>query len=246
MNFSERGTVKKGVMEVDSANALMAQLSVINKKLERLEVSAVGTPVSCGLCGGPHDNHNCSLVQDEQSADAQPTSTKGQPTRVPLAINVAPTPHISITLPNFTRDTSLPPSLRNPPSLVADSEDDPRFHTFVRGVMMNFSMDKIKTVMKFEGPLNTKMSYRTRMIEGNQELDTVIRDLCVEGSIWSLGAQNNPLYLKCSDLNPIARSWHELIIHNIMPTTNQSEVTVNRAVLIHCIMSSLRFGLRKS
>ncbi|MED6202262.1 hypothetical protein PIB30_103587, partial [Stylosanthes scabra] len=40
-----------------------------------------------------------------------------------------------------------------------DSEDGPRFHTFVRGVMVNFSMDRIKTVMKFEGPLNTKMSY---------------------------------------------------------------------------------------
>ncbi|MED6223768.1 hypothetical protein PIB30_077282 [Stylosanthes scabra] len=44
-------------------------------------------------------------------------------------------------------------------------------------------MDRIKTVMKFEGPLNTEMSYRTRMIEGDQELDAVIRDLCVEGSI---------------------------------------------------------------
>ncbi|MED6199898.1 hypothetical protein PIB30_080113 [Stylosanthes scabra] len=119
-----------------------------------------------------------------------------------------------------------------------DSEDDPRFHTFVRGVMVNFSMDRIQTVMKFEGPLNTEMSYRTRMIEGNQELDTMIRDFCVEGSVWSLEARNNPLYLKRSDLNPIARGWHGFIIHNIMPTTNQSEVTLNRAVLIHCIMSS--------
>ncbi|MED6202693.1 hypothetical protein PIB30_108107, partial [Stylosanthes scabra] len=102
-----------------------------------------------------------------------------------------------------------------------DSEDGPRFHTFVRGVMVNFSMDRIKTVMKFEGPLNTKMSYRTRMIEGNQELDTR------------------------SDLNPIVRGWHKFIIHNIMPTTNQSEVTLNRAVLIHCIMSSQEVRVEK-
>ncbi|MED6152633.1 hypothetical protein PIB30_093876 [Stylosanthes scabra] len=87
--------------------------------------------------------------------------------------------------------------------------------------MVNFSMDRIKTLMKFEGPLNTEMSYRTRMIEGNQELDTR------------------------SDLNPIARGWHEFIIHNIMPTTNQSEVTVNRAVLIHCIMSSQEVRVEK-
>ncbi|MED6150855.1 hypothetical protein PIB30_076614 [Stylosanthes scabra] len=46
-------------MEVDSVNALMAQLNVMNKKLEKLEASAVGTQVACGLCGGPHENHSC-------------------------------------------------------------------------------------------------------------------------------------------------------------------------------------------
>ncbi|MED6151204.1 hypothetical protein PIB30_080205 [Stylosanthes scabra] len=96
-----------------------------------------------------------------------------------------------------------------------DNEDGPCFHTFVRGVM------------------------------GNQELDAVIRDLCVEGFVWSLGARNNLLYLKRSDLNPIARGWHEFIIHSIMPTTNQSEVTLNRAVLIHCIMSSQEVRVEK-
>ncbi|MED6152971.1 hypothetical protein PIB30_097055 [Stylosanthes scabra] len=105
-------------------------------------------------------------------------------------------------------------------------------------MLVNFNMDRIKTIMKFEGPLNLETSYRARMAEGNQDLDAVTRDICIEGAIWSLGARNNPLYLKRSDLNPVARGWHEFIIHNIMPTTNQSEVTLNRAVLIHCIMSS--------
>ncbi|MED6212627.1 hypothetical protein PIB30_085307 [Stylosanthes scabra] len=59
------------------------------------------------------------------------------------------------------------------------------------------------------------------MAEGNQDLDAVTRDICIEGAVWSLGARNNPLYLKRSDLNPVARGWHEFIIHNIMPTTNQ-------------------------
>ncbi|MED6164908.1 hypothetical protein PIB30_094615 [Stylosanthes scabra] len=82
------------------------------------------------------------------------------------------------------------------------------------------------------------------MVEGNQDLDAVTRDICVEGA-WSLGARKNPLYLKRSDLNPVARGWHEFIIHNIMPTTNQSEVTLNRAVLIHCIMSSQEVRVEK-
>ncbi|MED6176952.1 hypothetical protein PIB30_093183 [Stylosanthes scabra] len=117
-----------------------------------------------------------------------------------------------------------------------NNEVGPRFHTFVRGMLVNFSMDRIKTIMKFEGPLNSETSYRARMAEGNEDLDAVTRDICIEGAVWSLGARNNPLYLKRSDLNPVARGWHEFIIHNIMPTANQSEVTLNRAVLIHCIM----------
>ncbi|MED6213343.1 hypothetical protein PIB30_092164 [Stylosanthes scabra] len=101
-----------------------------------------------------------------------------------------------------------------------NNEVGPRFHTFVRGMLVNFSMDRIKTIMKFEEPLNSETSYRARMVEGNQDLDAVTRDLCVEGTVWSLGARNNLLYLKRSDLNPVARGWHEFIIHNIMLTTN--------------------------
>ncbi|MED6214623.1 hypothetical protein PIB30_104917 [Stylosanthes scabra] len=126
-----------------------------------------------------------------------------------------------------------------------NNEVGPRFHTFVRGMLVNFNMDRIKTIMKFEGPLNSEISYRARMVEGNQDLHAVTRDICVEGAVWSLGARNNPLYLKRSDLNPVAKGWHEFIIHNIMPTTNQSEVTLNRAVLIHCIMSSQEVRVEK-
>ncbi|MED6125574.1 hypothetical protein PIB30_069702 [Stylosanthes scabra] len=52
-----------------------------------------------------------------------------------------------------------------------NNEVGPRFYTFVRGMLVNFSMDRIKTIMKFEGPLNSETSYRARMVEGNQDLD---------------------------------------------------------------------------
>ncbi|MED6164216.1 hypothetical protein PIB30_087562 [Stylosanthes scabra] len=71
MNTSKRNTVKKGVMEVETVNALMAQLSAMNKKLEKLEASSVSTQASCGLCGGPHEIRNCSLLQDDESVAAQ-------------------------------------------------------------------------------------------------------------------------------------------------------------------------------
>ncbi|MED6213544.1 hypothetical protein PIB30_094420 [Stylosanthes scabra] len=57
----------------------MTQLSTINKKLEKLEASAVGTQVICGICGGPHENHNCISVQDDQFSAAQVNYVGNQP-----------------------------------------------------------------------------------------------------------------------------------------------------------------------
>ncbi|MED6224609.1 hypothetical protein PIB30_085751, partial [Stylosanthes scabra] len=47
----------------------------LNKKLEKLEIAAVGTQLApqaaWGLCGGPHENHNCNLILDDQSSTEQ-------------------------------------------------------------------------------------------------------------------------------------------------------------------------------
>ncbi|MED6175005.1 hypothetical protein PIB30_074418 [Stylosanthes scabra] len=70
-------SVKRGVMEVDTMDALLAQnkpmaqqLTTLNKKMEKLEVAALETQAeiqtTCGLCGGPHDNHNCSLNREDK------------------------------------------------------------------------------------------------------------------------------------------------------------------------------------
>ena len=38
------------------------------------------------------------------------------------------------------------------------------------------------------------------------------------------------------DLKPVARKWLDFIGHSLLPTSNRSEGTVRRAVMIHCIM----------
>ncbi|MED6201289.1 hypothetical protein PIB30_093435 [Stylosanthes scabra] len=115
-------------------------------------------------------------------------------------------------------------------------EDQPHFHTFERGEVVNFGTESIKAVLRLDEQLESDTNFRRWMIPANQELENVIQDLCVRGSTWESGAKNNPLVLKCRGLHPLARGWHEFIIHNILPTSNQSEVTVKRAVLIHCII----------
>ncbi|MED6152001.1 hypothetical protein PIB30_087696, partial [Stylosanthes scabra] len=65
-------------MEVETIDVILAQnkvmaqqLSAMNKKIEKLEVLAVETQTACGLCGGPHENHNYSFAQDYQSSAEQ-------------------------------------------------------------------------------------------------------------------------------------------------------------------------------
>ncbi|MED6164427.1 hypothetical protein PIB30_089979, partial [Stylosanthes scabra] len=50
--------------------AMAQQLITLNKKMEKLEVVTIGTQVettiTCGLCGGPHENYQCHLVKEDQ------------------------------------------------------------------------------------------------------------------------------------------------------------------------------------
>ncbi|MED6141432.1 hypothetical protein PIB30_103360 [Stylosanthes scabra] len=78
----------------------------------------------------------------------------------------------------------------------------------------------------------------TTLLNSDQRLDKVLQDLCIPGATWRLssGQPAQPIQLRRAELKPLARGWHEFIIHSIMPTGNKSEITVARAILIHCII----------
>ncbi|MED6212905.1 hypothetical protein PIB30_087954 [Stylosanthes scabra] len=46
------------------------------------------------------------------------------------------------------------------------------------------------------------------------------------GATWKLstGQQRVPIQLRRQELNPIARGWHELSIHSLIPSSNRSEI----------------------
>ncbi|MED6189925.1 hypothetical protein PIB30_100739, partial [Stylosanthes scabra] len=119
-----------------------------------------------------------------------------------------------------------------------DVEDSREFRTFVRGVSFGFSKERIRAILELKGPLDSETSFNVRKLRANRDTDAILRDICVEGAVWETGAHMNPLKLRRQDLTPLARGWHDFIIHNIKPTSNQSEVTIERAVLIHCIITS--------
>ncbi|MED6108997.1 hypothetical protein PIB30_029471 [Stylosanthes scabra] len=124
------------------------------------------------------------------------------------------------------------------PIKVPDEEkNQPKtYTTIVRGADISFAPNAIRKVLKTrERPLPNVGSYHDRKGD-NLKLDEVQECLCEEGGEWICHANGRPHYLKRNDLTEMARGWYDFVCKSIMPTTNRSELTVDRAVLIHSIM----------
>ncbi|MED6226562.1 hypothetical protein PIB30_105041 [Stylosanthes scabra] len=80
----------------------------------------------------------------------------------------------------------------------------------VRGTEISFAPSNIKRVLKLrKDPIPDAPSYHER--KANKDY-------------------------RRSDLEPMTKGWYEFVCRSILPTTNHSELTVERAVLIHSII----------
>ncbi|MED6213073.1 hypothetical protein PIB30_089731 [Stylosanthes scabra] len=112
------------------------------------------------------------------------------------------------------------------------------FRSFVRGVPVDFSPENIRTVMRFRAQVQgVTTNFETRK-EHDQQLDRVLADLCMPGATWKLSTGQLRVHIqrRRQELNPVARGWHEFSIHSLILSSNRSEISVIRAILIHCIM----------
>ncbi|MED6144235.1 hypothetical protein PIB30_013842 [Stylosanthes scabra] len=126
-----------------------------------------------------------------------------------------------------------------PYSMVPD-EDERKpysYKTMVRGKEISFAPSDIRRVLKLiEKPLPNAPSYHDRKARKDFRIEEVKECLCVEGGNWVLHADRRPHYLRRTDLDPMAKGWYDFVCRSILPTTNRSECTVERAVLIHSII----------
>ncbi|MED6219449.1 hypothetical protein PIB30_035941 [Stylosanthes scabra] len=107
----------------------------------------------------------------------------------------------------------------------------------VRGKDINFAPSDIKRVLKLrKDPLPNVGSYHERKANRDYKLEEVQECLCLERGEWVRHKDGRPHYLKRTDLDPMAKGWYDSVCRSILPTTNRSEVTVERAVLIHSII----------
>ncbi|MED6128635.1 hypothetical protein PIB30_099801 [Stylosanthes scabra] len=120
----------------------------------------------------------------------------------------------------------------------AAEQDELPYKSFVRVVKVDFSPSNIRRVMRFKRETaGAETEYKTRQAM-DQRLDEVLADLCIPGATWkpSSGQPAVPIQLRRTEFHPLAKGWQEFIIHSLVPTGNKSEITIARAILIHCIM----------
>ncbi|MED6127755.1 hypothetical protein PIB30_091156 [Stylosanthes scabra] len=102
----------------------------------------------------------------------------------------------------------------------------------VRGKEISFAPNNIKRVLKLrKDPLPDAASYEERVANKDYRLDHVQEDLCIEGGEWVRHKDGRPAYLE-----PMTKGWYDFVCRSVMPTTNRSELIVERAVLIHSII----------
>ncbi|MED6145870.1 hypothetical protein PIB30_029249 [Stylosanthes scabra] len=107
----------------------------------------------------------------------------------------------------------------------------------VRGKDISFASSDIKKVLKLKKePLPNAASYHERKANKDYRLDHVLEDLCIERGEWVRHKDGRPHYLRRADLEPMTKGWFDFVCRSILPTTNRSELTVEKAVLIHSII----------
>ncbi|MED6201662.1 hypothetical protein PIB30_097201 [Stylosanthes scabra] len=100
-----------------------------------------------------------------------------------------------------------------------------------------FCPSNIKRVLKLKSnPYPNAPSYHERKANKDYRLDHILEDMCEEDAQWVCHRDGRPHYLRRSDLEPMSKGWYEFVCRSILPTTNRSELTVERAMLIHSII----------
>ncbi|MED6178413.1 hypothetical protein PIB30_107287, partial [Stylosanthes scabra] len=130
----------------------------------------------------------------------------------------------------------------------ATNENELPYKSLVRGVKVDFSPNNIRRVMRFKRETaGAETDYKNRQAI-DQKLDEVLANLYIPGATWRLssGQPVVPIQLRRTELHPLAKGWQEFIIHSLVPTGNKSEITIARAILIHCIMRGEEVRRRKS
>ncbi|MED6184021.1 hypothetical protein PIB30_043354 [Stylosanthes scabra] len=120
------------------------------------------------------------------------------------------------------------------------------YTSMVQGKDISFAPSNIKRVLRLrKDPLPNVASYEERKANKDYRLEEMLECLCLEGREWVHHKDGRPHFLRRNDLEPMAKGWYDFVCRSIMPTTNRSELTVERAMLIHSIIIGENINVEK-
>ncbi|KAL4300293.1 hypothetical protein AHAS_Ahas17G0186400 [Arachis hypogaea] len=71
---------------------------------------------------------------------------------------------------------------------------------------------------------------------GDLDCEEIVNDICAVETDWVRDSKRMPRYIRREDLIPEAKGWFAIVRRSILSTSNNSEVNINRAIIVHCIM----------
>ncbi|WJX64937.1 hypothetical protein P8452_49656 [Trifolium repens] len=116
-----------------------------------------------------------------------------------------------------------------------DKNDLKQFTSFVRGKMIPFH-DKI--INQLSGLENYEQcSFEARKAKGsNIDHQEIHSTLCRAETDWVRNKDGKPAKLHTSDLTPIARVWASFVLRTLLPCSNGSDLTIQKASLLTAII----------
>ncbi|MED6204515.1 hypothetical protein PIB30_009790 [Stylosanthes scabra] len=140
--------------------------------------------------------------------------------------------------------------------VVSSSSEVPKFKTpyheahyksklFARRVLLKLIIQVDEDILD---PCSLQIQQRKWERKANKDyrLEHVLEDLCIEGADWVRHKDGRPHYLRRADLEPMTKGWYDFVCRSILPTTNRSKLTVERAVLIHSIIIGENINVEES
>ncbi|XP_020981459.1 uncharacterized protein LOC107493590 [Arachis duranensis] len=107
--------------------------------------------------------------------------------------------------------------------------------SYVREKSIDYSPSNIARVLMVK-MINSTWSYEERMKQPDLGFDEILNEICVLNVQWINDKDEKPNQLRRRDLSPQARGWLDFVRRSLIHTSNTSEVTKERAVLICSIM----------
>ena len=105
-----------------------------------------------------------------------------------------------------------------------------------RGKDVSFSSATLRSVLNLPTVANDDFH---RLLHDGADYKALLQEMGFPGSHWSYSVSNptKPLRVRAYALNRFAHVWYHFIRHNLVPTSQRSEITTGRALLTYCICS---------